>query len=193
MRTALEIPTLGAACRVLGIQRPHVDPVGIIGEGWFELRDEAGDLKELGVFANLITDIGDNYYMERAAGISSPPNQVTGMKLGTGTTAVAKNGAGGAIVTYAGTGVTASKAIDSTWPQATLSVPGCQIQWKTSWSAGQVTVNALAEVVLSNETSLADDAGTAANTIARALLSPVVNKGASDTLAVTWNHLGLGS
>jgi hypothetical protein len=190
----LLIPTFEDALKVLGIQRDsNWSDIGLRGEGFAELRDEYGDLKELVVFHNLITDIGDNYYMERASGISSPPNQVTGMKLGTGTTAVSKSGAGAAIVTYAGTGVTASKAIDSTWPQATTGVPGCQIQWKVSWSAGQVTVNNLAEVVVSNETSLADDAGTASNTISRALLSPTISKGASDTLAITWNHLGLGS
>jgi hypothetical protein len=100
------------------------------------------------------------------------------------------------IQTYAGTGLTASKAIDSTWPQS--SQPGGvttarQIQWQTSWAAGQVTVNGLNEVVLTNETSLADTIGTTGNSIARALLSPSVNKGASDTLAVTWNHSLLGA
>jgi hypothetical protein len=29
--------------------------------------------------------------------------------------------------------------------------------------------------------------------VSRALLSPVVNKGASDSLAVTWNHTLLGA
>lgn len=189
----MHLATFADVCNVLGIKPARPEPVGLAGFGWAELRDENGGLKDLCAFSNLITNIGDEYYAERAAGISSPPNQVTGMKLGTGTTAVAKSGAGAAIVTYAGTGITASKAIDATWPQSTLNVPGCQIQWRTSWAAGECTVNALAEVVLSNQTSLADNAGTAADTIARALLSPVINKGASDTLAITWNHVLLGA
>lgn len=191
----LKIATVEDALNVLGLKRDsNWSDLGLRGEGFAELRGPDGDLKELVVFHNIITKIGDNYYMERASGISSPPNQVTGMKLGTGTTAINKPaGTGLAIATYAGTGITASKAIDATWPQATLDVPGCQIQWKTSWSAGQVTVNNLAEVVVSNQTSLADDGGTTADTISRALLSPTISKGASDTLAITWNHLGLGA
>lgn len=196
----LAIPTFEDACQVLGI-RPtdirHTDDLGVIvGQGFYEHRDEAGDLLGVGVFANLITDVGDQYFGERAAGIAGPPAQVTGMKLGTGTTAVSKTGGGAAIVTYAGTGITASKAIDATWPQS--SQPGGattarQIQWRTSWAAGQVTISALAEVVITNETALADDAGNAGNTISRALLSPTVNKGSTDTLVITWNHLILGA
>ena len=191
----LKVASFEEACAILGVPVPEI-PRGYSGRGFYQHRDEGGDLLGLGVFANLITDIGDQYYGERAAGIGSPPAQVTGMKLGTGSTAVAKTGAGAAIGTYAGAGVTASKAIDGTWPQS--SQPGGagtarQIQWRTSWSAGQATVNGLNEVVISNQTSLADDAGTAANTISRALLSPVVNKGASDTLTITWNHNLLGA
>lgn len=181
----------------LGLAAPSMDEiVGLRGFGHWQLHDEDGNLKDAGFFQNLITDVGDEYYGERAAGIASPPNQVTGMKLGTGTTAVAKTGAGAAIVTYAGTGITASRAIDGSYP--TSSQPGGagtarQIQWRTTWSAGECTVNALAEVVLSNQTALADSAGTAADTIARALLSPTINKGASDTLTITWNHNLLGA
>jgi len=141
-------------------------------------------------FENLITDIGDEYYGERAAGIASPPEQVTGMRLGTGTTAVAKNGAGAAIVTY----TTASNvAISGGFP--TSSKPGSarRIQWQALWGAGVATASGLAEVVITNENPLTNVAGTAANTIARALLAPTVNKGASDTLTITWNHDLLGA
>lgn len=141
-------------------------------------------------FGNLVTQVGDQYYGERAAGIASPPAQVSGMRLGTGSTAVAKTGAGAAIVTYT-TG--SSIAISGGFP--TSSIPGSarRIQWQTLWSAGVATVSGLNEVVITNEASLTNVAGTAANTISRALLSPVVNKGASDTLTVTWNHDLLGA
>lgn len=141
-------------------------------------------------FENLVTTIGDQYYGERAAGIVSPPGQVTGMRLGTGSTAVAKTGAGAAIVTY----TTASQvAIAGGFP--TSSIPGSarRIQWQSLWGAGVATASGLNEVVITNETPITNVAGTAANTISRALLSPVVNKGASDTLTVTWNHDILGA
>lgn len=268
----MQIATIEQACQLLGVGLPdhseaRADGARFVGEGWFELRNDDGALKELGVFTNLITNIGDDWYMERAAqilgsttnivsstnaspivvtanshglgtgdqvivaghatntaavgtwnisasttntitlrgttgngvggatgtvqGVTLPP--VTGMKLGTGSTAVAKSGAGAAIVTYV-TSLTASKVIDTSFPTSTRAVPGCQIQWKTTWAAGEATSGSnWAEVVVSIESPLADDAGTAGNTIARALLSPTVAKGASDTLAVTWNHIGLGA
>lgn len=147
-------------------------------------------LKQEVAFENLITQVGDQYYGERAAGIASPPNQVTGMRLGTGTTAVAKTGAGAAIVTY----VTGSNvAISGGFPTSSIPSSARRIQWKSDWAAGVATSNGIAEAVITNETPLTNVAGAAANTIARALLSPVVNKGASDTLSVTWNHDLLGA
>ncbi len=118
---------------------------------------------------------------------------VTGMKLGTGTTAVAKSGAGAAIVTYVGS-LTASKALDANFPTSTRDVPGCQIAYKTTWNAGEATSGTnWGEVVLTNETALADDAGTAANTIARALISPTQAKLAGDVMSITWNQIALGA
>jgi len=115
--------------------------------------------------------------------------RAAGMKLGTGSTAVAKNGAGAALVTYQ-TG--SQQAFDSTWPQSSSS-SGRRIQYKTTYAAGTATANGLNEVVIVNENVFADATTAAANTISRALLSPVVNKGASDSLAITWNHTLLGA
>jgi hypothetical protein len=107
------------------------------------------------------------------------------MRLGTGVTAPAKTGAGAAIVTY----VTASQqAIDGGFPTSALSGSARRIQWKVSYAAGVATANDISEAVITNENPLTNVAGTAANTISRALLVPVVNKGALDTLALTWNH-----
>jgi hypothetical protein len=192
-----------------GYQRPDDSPVGIVGIGVAELWSPVRNLlrgprrgrrfvdvegrecvlAQSVAFGNLVTQVGDQYYGERAAGIGSPPAQVTGMRLGIGTTAVAKTGAGAAIVTY----TTASQlAIDGGFPTSALST-GRKITWKTTWPAGTATATGLAEVVITNETPITNVAGTAANTISRALLSPVVNKGAADTLAVTWDHTLLGA
>lgn len=173
-----------------GLWRPAEESMGVRGYGFWELFDENGDLKQYGEFTNLITQVGDQYYGERASGISSPPAQVTGMQLGTGVTAVAKTGAGAAVVTY----VTSSAvAIDATWPTSALNGSSRRIQWKTTWVAGVATINSISEVVLINQSVATNSAAAAANTISRALLSPVVNKGASDSLAVTWNHDLLGA
>jgi len=116
----------------------------------------------------------------------------TGMRVGTGVTAPSSSGAGSAIVTYA-TALTQMKAIDASFPTSSLVTETRRIQWKTTYNAGEATQTALAEVVITIEQPLTDVAGTSANTIARALLSPTVNKGASDTLAITWNHDLLGA
>ncbi|RMH81568.1 MAG: hypothetical protein D6683_04050 [Actinomyces sp.] len=131
---------------------------------------------------NLMTQVGDQWMGERAAGLGTL-GAVTGMRLGTGTTAAAKTGAGAAIVTY----VTGSaQAIDSGYPTSALNGTARRITYRTTWAAGSATANGIAEAVLTVEATLTDSAGTAADTIARVLLSPTVNKGANDTLELTW-------
>lgn len=138
---------------------------------------------------NMVTQIGDQYYGERAAGIGSPPNQVTGMRLGTGSTAAAKTGAGAAIVTY----ITASQvAIAGGFPTSALNGSSRRIQWQSAWAAGVATNAAITEAVITNETALTNVAGTAANTIARVTFT-AINKAAGDTLTITWNHDLLGA
>jgi hypothetical protein len=160
-------------------------------KGWLEvvITDDEGRETYRQITRNIITQVGDEYYGERAAGIASPPDQVTGMRLGTGVTTPSKTGAGAAIGTYVSG---SDKAIDGSYPQSSLVSGLRRITWVTTWVAGEATSNNISEVVLTNETPITDVAGTAANTISRALLSPVANKGASDTLTVTWNH-DLGS
>ena len=91
---------------------------GIKGKVDWVLTGPDGEVKDRGVSYNLITDVGDALYGSRAiAGINSngvsADTQPTGMKLGTGTTAVAKNGAGAALATYLSG---SNLAFDSTFP-----------------------------------------------------------------------------
>ena len=62
------------------------------------LRGPDGKVKYRETGHNLVTDIGDDVIATRLFSDAIPI--VTGMKLGTGTTAAAKNGAGAAMVTY---------------------------------------------------------------------------------------------
>lgn len=175
----------------LGLSLPSVDEiVGLRGYGYWQLFDEDGVRKDAGFFKNLITQVGDQYYGERAAGIASPPAQVTGMQLGTGTTAVAKTSTGAGIVTLVAASLV---AIDASFPTSTLSGSSRRIQWKTTWPAGTATANSIAEVALVNQSTGTQTVAPASATMARALLSPTVNKGSNDTLAITWNHDLLGA
>lgn len=166
------------------------DKSGIIGEVQWELRDEFGNLKSEGKAKNLITQVGDQMYGERAVGIASPPAAPVGMKLGTGSTAVAKTGAGAALVTYL---TNSDQAFDATYPQSSLST-GRVITYKVTYAAGKATSasTAITEAVIYSDTT-ADATSTAANTVARVLLAGIASKQSTDTLTITWTHTLLGA
>jgi len=166
------------------------DASGITGEVTVELRDKDGNLKHREVIKNLITQVGDQLYGERGAGIGSPPAVPTGMKLGTGSTAVAKTGAGAALVTYLSN---SHQAFDATYPQSSLG-SGRVITYKVTYAAGKATSAStqITECVIVND-ALADATSTAANTVSRVLLASPTTKQSTDTLTVTWTHTLLGS
>jgi hypothetical protein len=115
-----------------------------------------------------------------------------GMKLGTGSTAVAKSGAGAALVTYLSN---SHQAFDATYPsQVETPGAGCAITYKVTYAAGKATspATAITEVVLFLD-FLADATSTAANTIGRALLAGIGSKQTTDTLTITWTVTGLGA
>lgn len=172
-----------------GYFREDEQVVGITGSGLAVVRDFRGRVIQEVEFTNLVTQVGDQYYGERAALTSGLPAQVTGMQLGTGSTAPAKTGAGAAIVTL----VAASLVAFTGNPTSALSGSSRRIQYITLWGAGTATATGINEVVITNQATGTQTAAPASATISRALLSPVVNKGASDTLTITWNHDLLGA
>ena len=191
MQTISEARLLDQAVAQAHAMRDEHDGLTMVGYGYWQLFDEHGHLKDGAPFANLITQVGDQFYGDRAANIAAPA-VVTGMRLGTGgATAVAKTGAGAAIVTY----VTASQiAIAGGFPTTALNGSSRRIQWKSTWGAGVATANGINEWVITNETPITNVAGTAANTISRAVdTGSPVNKAAGDTLDIVWNHDLLGA
>lgn len=171
------------------------DRVGIVGYGVAELRDGDGKIKQLVPFHNLITDAGDLYIAGKIITAISPasasaPTAANGMKLGSGSTAVAKSGAGGALVTYiSGSNV----AFDASYPQTSNLGAGLGVNavYKTTWAAGTATNSAITEVAIVNDQGT-NATTSAANTYSRALITSV-NKTASDSLAITWNWKALGA
>lgn len=162
-------------------------PATIVGQLTAVLTGPDGEVKATSVTKNLITAVGDQYYAGRAALPSSLPAQVTGFKLGTGSTAPAKTGAGAALVTYL-TG--SNKANDGGFPTAVAGV----VTWKRIYAAGEATTaSPITEAALVTETISNDDTSTAAETISRALIVGIGSKGALDTLTLTWTHTLLGA
>lgn len=166
------------------------DLSGLVGYGTVLLLDGDGKVKEIEPFLNKITTAGDEYYARRAvAGIGTPniaqPTLANGMKLGTGSTAVAKSGAGAALVTYE-TG--SNNLFDTSHPALSdlTGDTGWDAVYKTSWGAGDVIESALTEAVIVVDAQT-DATSSAANTIAR-IIYTAKNKTADDTLAITWAH-----
>lgn len=174
--------------------RDMVDGFGLVGFGTAVLLDGDGVQKSVTPFFNLITTAGDQYYAQKAIAAISPaspaaPTAAVCMKLGTGTTAAAKSGAGAALITY----LTASNAVfDATFPSAAAvgGDGGWNASYKTTWAAGTATNAAITEVVIANDN--ANATSSAANTYARAVFT-AINKTASDSLAITWTHKFLGA
>lgn len=171
------------------------DKSGITGELHIQLIAEDGTVKLDQVIKNLITTAGDEYYSQMGMALVGTPNtaqptKVNGMKLGSGTTAVAKSGAGAALVTY----ISASNvAFDSAYPTATAVAgtdTGWQITYQTTFGAGVATGTIQEAVIVTDEATNATS--TAANTISRALTG-AITKGSSDTLIITWTHKFLGA
>lgn len=161
---------------------------GLLG-GWVvaELTGPDGNVKSRCATRNLITSAGDNVYVSRGSGATSPPAAPTGMRLGAGSTAVAKTGAGAALVTYLSG---SNKAFDSTFPSVAANVA----TYKRTYAAGEATTaSPITEAVIVNDTIATDATSTATNTVARVLLTGIGSKGASDTLTITWTHTLTGA
>jgi len=148
-----------------------------------------GNLKYHEQGRNLVTDYGDDMIATRM--FDDAIEIVTGMKLGTGATAAAKNGAGATLVTWL---TTSNEALDAT---ATEATKGAGAGWRTTfvctWVAGDITNGALAEVVLTNETPLTSVDSAVSDVIARYVFGATIDKQAGDELVVTWNIDVLGA
>lgn len=154
------------------------------------LRDTTtGEIKYEEWGSNLVTDKGDEFAAERI--YDDTYEIVKGMKLGTGVTAVAKNGAGAGMVTYISG---SNELLDAT---ASAATKGAGAGWRTTyectWIAGDVTDANIEEVCLTNQASFADDTSAVADTIARFRFAATIDKTASDELIVTWLVDFLGS
>lgn len=168
---------------------------GFVGFGIAEVRDGDGELRQVEPFANLVTTAGDQYYAQMGIALVTPiataqPTKMTGMKLGTGSTAAAKSSTGSALITY----ITASNnPFDASYPQTASAGgdTGWNMTYKTTWAAGDVTNSAIVEVAIVNDAAT-DATSTSANTCSRAVISSV-NKTGTDSLAITWSHKVLGA
>jgi len=154
--------------------------IGLRGEVIAELRGPDGKLKQRSVTHNLVTDQGDDF---AKSAIYSAAYSTWGMKLGTASTAAAKNGAGSFIAV--GDYVSGSaQALDDSTPKegAAANI----VQFRRLWAAGEGTSATINRVAIVNNTTDAGEAD-ATGTFAISVFSATIAKGAGDTLTVTWN------
>ena len=185
------------AAAAAGAKLIQAGAMGAVGYGVAHVLDGDGKTKQLVPFSNIVTDAGDEYIAKSTilsvlpANASTRPTLPSGMKLGTGTTAINKAaGTGLALTTY----ITASNnPFDSGFPQA--AAVGTNVGWnsrfQTTWAAGDVTNAAITECVICNDGGT-DATSSVANTYARALIASV-NKTATDSLVIDWRWKHLGS
>jgi FtsP/CotA-like multicopper oxidase with cupredoxin domain len=172
-------------------------PVGIrglvIAELWRPDRHGELILADHQEMPNLVTQAGDQAYGDALAGLNAnatvtDPSPPVAMQLGTGTTAVAKTGAGAAIVTYISG---SNQVFPVTYPQSSLNGASRRISYQAIWIAGDSTNAAIAEAVI--VTISTDGAASAAQTYSRTVFGATIDKQAGDTLTVTWHHDLLGA
>jgi hypothetical protein len=158
----------------------QVDEIGmrVTGKVVAELFGQDGKLKQRVETHNRITTSGD----EVLAGIlRDKVDTIHGMELGTGSTAAAK-------------GDTAMETVIASSYEpldATPTGSGGNVICVSTWAAGDVTQNGITEVGLFEDGT--DGGASSGVMIGRAILSPTVNKGANDSLAVTWTITLLGA
>ena len=161
--------------------------IRIRGRMAYELRGPDGRIKARGVTHNLVTANGDQYCAKK---LYSAPTAMANMKLGTAETAPDKSGVGSFIAVgdyIAGS----AHACDEASPKAggTNDI----VTFIHTWAAGEATNATINRVAIVDNVTNAGEAD-ATHTLATALLNPrPVNKGASDTLKVTWNITFLGA
>ena len=160
--------------------------LGLRGEVIAEVRDKHGNLKQRSVTHNIVTSQGDKF---AAAAMYSAAYSGWGMKLGTATTPASKSGAGSYVATADYVSGSA-KALDDNTPKA--GATNDIVQFRRLWAAGEGTSSNINRVAIVDNTTDAGEAD-ATHTFAISVFSGAINKGADDTLTVTWNVTFLGA
>jgi hypothetical protein len=166
---------------------------------FLELIGPDGEVKYREEGHNLITQVGDQMYAERGAGIMTLAAP-TGMRLGIQATPTApsKTGTGAALQAYLAGSSVGFMQTPQPYPTSQLSGAARIITYRCEWPAGVATTgSAITEVVLVNGTIATQPTSGASNgtaeTIARYLVTGVGSKNAADILAFNWTSTFQGT
>lgn len=177
---------------VSSYNREENQTVGLRGHVAYILYDEDGKVKQTGESHNIVTTQGDRYFVDQLTDAGAATIKL--MVLGTSTVAVSKadTWVGSA---FAGNGSAA--ASQGTISPVTNSGTPANYQIVGTFGSGYATANGITRVGYTNMNPAADGLGTPNNSttffIAHGTVSPTVNKGANDTLVITWDITFLGA
>lgn len=165
---------------------------GLKGVVRYKLYDKEGNLKQEGKGCNIVTTQGDNYFVDQLSDAGAASIKL--MVLGTGTANVAKGDTWvGGPFSGNGSAVTGQGTVS---PITNSGTPG-NLQLVGTFAAGYATQNGITRVVYTNMNPSADGNGTPNGSttfaIAHGTVSPTVNKGATDSLVITWDITFLGA
>ena len=142
----------------------------VTGKLGIKLYDSTGNLKDSRDINNLVVTTGLTYIASRMKDTAKAA--MGWIQLGTDSTAAAAGNTIASIVTTGLSGTT-RKALTSTTPSTS------SIVYIASWAAGEAT-GAVTEAGICNVAS-----GTTGDLLCRTVFS-VINKGANDTMQITW-------
>jgi hypothetical protein len=163
--------------------------VNMTGKIYWKLYDENGNLKNEGESPNVITTQGLHYYVDQLSDKGGSAAAL--MLLGTGTAdvAAADTWVGGF---FANNGTTAGTAGGLAGNITTHASSANVLQYMGTFAAGYASENGISRVGIANMVASSDGNGTPNGTttffIAHGTIDPVVNKGESDTLVISWYH-----
>jgi len=187
MSKKLVILTIVLAFAAVGLGYVAAGPsnIGMRGQVIAELRGPDGQLKQREVNHNIVTMQGDSF---AAAAIYTAAYSTWGMKLSDVNVAPVKSGE----ASYIGDGyITGSaKALDDSTPKAGTD-PNI-VQFRRLYAAGEGTSTTIYRVSIVNNTTDSNETD-ATGTYAISRFNQVIDKGADDTLTITWNVTYEGS
>lgn len=164
------------------------EKIGVKGKLSYKLFDEEGRIKQEGEDPNLVVTEGDVYICDKLAVTPAFTPIISHTVLGIGWVGAAKTDTW-VTTFFAGN----SKAMNTGFPQV-VSATGSVLRYRSAFAAGEATQDGINEAVLSTAVANADGSKPAGHKIlAHGQLAPVVNKGAADTLEVTWEVQFLGA
>lgn len=167
---------------------------GITGVIKYTLFDKDGNVKQTGETHNIVTNQGDDYYVDRLSDAAAGTAKQFSLGTGAGTPGKTDTWVSG-FFSGNGTAVANNGAVAVT----THPTAGSEntLRYSGTFAAGYATQNGITRIGLSNMNPASDGNGTPNGTttmfIAHGIIDPTVNKGASDSLVVTWDHTFLGA